>query len=156
VSSARGQANHYLYLARLVLAAWQRERAAEQVPAATLDAAFGPGCHAHLQAAYGWFLLAVTGAEEAPASIPGRVAELPPIPAGKAVPAEIREFELLERGGWLADLLAWQPDVPGQVTRRADNLARPAGQAAGPAEFAGWTQALEDAIARMGDSLDEY
>jgi hypothetical protein len=157
MSSARALANHHLYLARLVLGAWQRERVAEQVPPTTLDAAFAPGCHAHLVAAYGWFLLAIVAADDSPGPPPSRVAELPPQPAGKAVPAEIREFEQLERGGWLAALLAWQPAPPGQTApRRPDNLARPVAAAAGPAEFAAWADALDAAMQRMSDSLDEY
>lgn len=156
MSSPRGLANHHLYLGRLLLAAWQREREAGQVPAATLDQAFAPGCHAHLLQAYGWFLLAIVGPEELPASPPAGVSELPSQPAGKAVPGEVREFEQLEQGGWLADLLAWQPALPGAARRGPGNLARTVTTSAGPEDFTTWAGELEALFDRMGDSLDEY
>lgn len=156
MSSPRGLANHHLYLARLVLSAWAREAAEEQVPAQTLAEAFGPACHTQLLRAYGWFLLAIAGPDELPPEPPVRVADVPPFPEGKAVPGEIREFEQLERDGWLAELLAWQPPRPGQVVRRPGNLARPAGTDAGPETLESWAQSLDTLFQRMGDSLDEY
>ncbi|MBN7798377.1 DUF6586 family protein [Parahaliea mediterranea] len=160
MSSARGLANHHLYLARLVLDAWGRECEAQQVSAATLSEAFGPACHAHLGRAYGWFLLAVAGAEPLPLEPPSRAADLPPRPAGKAVPGEIREFERLEREGWLAQMLAWAPQRPGQGSaaraRQPGNLARPAPSVDGPDTFRGWARDLDSLFQRMGDSLDEY
>jgi len=160
MSSARGLANHHLYLAQLVLGAWARECEAQQVPAATLAEAFGPACHTHLARAYGWFLLALAGGEQLPPEPPSRVAELPPQPAGKAVPGEVREFERLEREGWLAQMLAWAPQRPGQGSpargRQPGNLARPAPVIDGPDTFQRWAQALDSLFQRMGDALDEY
>lgn len=156
MSTPRGLANHHLYLARLVLGAWARERAAEDVPAATLAEAFGPGCHDHLVRAYGWFLLAVASPDAIPDTAPARVADLPPLPAGKAVSGEIREFEQLEREGWLADMLAWQPQRPGQATRAVGNLARSTPDTGGHGRFEGWVDALDRQFQRMSDSLDEY
>ncbi|TXS92976.1 hypothetical protein FV139_13560 [Parahaliea maris] len=156
MSSPRGLANHHLYLARLVLAAWQRDSSAGVVPASTLAAAFGSGCHQHLLRAYGWFLLAVSAPGELPAAPPTRVADLAPPPEGKAVAGEIREFEQLERSGWLADMLGWECPAPGATRRSPGNLASTVEQATGPGEFAGWVDSLESRFARMADSMDEY
>ncbi|WP_116364240.1 DUF6586 family protein [Parahaliea mediterranea] len=157
MSSPRGLANHHLYLARLVLAAWQRDVAAAEVPASTLAAAFGPACQAHLLRAYGWFLLAVSNPPELPATLPGRVADLPSPPEGRAISGELREFEQLEKSGWLAELLAWQVATPGGGARRSfGNLASGADAPAGPEHFGQWAGQLEARFARMGDALDEY
>lgn len=156
MSSARGLANHHLYLARLVLSAWQREVADGVTPARTLCAAFGPGCHEHLLRAYGWFLLALSAPGDMPAQPPKRVAGLAPPPDGKAVAGELREFEQLERGGWLAEMLEWECPAPGTSRRSPGNLASAVEQTAGPGEFAAWAEALESRFARMADSMDEY
>jgi len=156
MSSPRGLANHHLYLARLVLSAWQRDLSAAEVPARTLSAAFGPACHGHLLRAYGWFLLAVSAPGELPSTPPTSVADLAPPPEGKAVAGEIREFGQLERSGWLADMLGWDSPAPGASRRTPGNLASPADQAAGPEAFARWVEALEARFSRMSDSLDEY
>ncbi len=153
MGSARGRANHALYMARLVLAAWRRDAAEESVPAVSLSQAFLPAVRDHLQQAYGWFLLEILRPEPMPAVPPRTCAALPGIAAGKALPGEIREFAQLEATGWLAGLLA-TGDL--QVTGNApDNLA--AGPAfITPAEAAGWADALQVQFERMADSLDEY
>lgn len=156
MSSPRGHANHRLYLARLVLAAWQRECATEQVPAQTLAQAFGPACHDHLLQSYGWFLLAIARPDDAAARVPQCVAELPELPAGKALAGEIREFEQLEQSGWLAELLGWQTSQAATGGRLPGNLASPAVDVTGPEAFETWSRALDDLFQRMGDSLDEY
>ncbi|GAB3272062.1 DUF6586 family protein [Parahaliea aestuarii] len=156
MSSPRGLANHHLYLARLVLTAWQRDAAAAEVPAGTLVAAFGPACHQHLLRAYGWFLLAISSPAEVPTAPPTRVSELPPPPQGRAVPAELREFQLLESEGWLADLVNWSAAEPVAARRSFGNLATASQQPAGPQRFSEWVQGLDECFARMGDSLDEY
>ncbi|MFV0277268.1 MAG: hypothetical protein ACK5HY_08805 [Parahaliea sp.] len=157
MSSARGLANHHLYLARLVLAAWRDEDQAGQVPAPVLAGAFGPGVRDHLQRAYGWFLLAIAAPDEQPPVPPARLAELPPCAEGRARAGELREFEQLEAAGWLADLLAWQPPALGRRERSPGNLARPAAVRGGGSEdFGAWAEALERCFQRMGDSLNEY
>lgn len=156
---SRGLANHRLYLARLVLDAWERDRLAQAVPARTLDQAYAPGVREHLIAAYGYFLnhvLDPTGAtgEDGP---PRCCAELPEQIAGKALPGEIREFQRLEQEGWLADLLAPLP-----TATAAGRRPSPGGLAVsvatdwpGPEQAAAWHQRLSATFERMGDSLDE-
>lgn len=155
MSSPRALANHRLYLARLLLSAWTEARAQQEVAARVLDEAFGPGCHAHLRAAYGWFLLNLLNLDQPPGEPPLRVADLPSLPPGRVLPAEIREFEQLEQSGWLAELLQWQAPATGGGQRSPANLASGA-PATGPDTFSGWCDALEAHFQRMGDAIDEY
>jgi hypothetical protein len=154
VSSARAQANHRLYLAKIQLAAWRRALDEQEVAASTLTQAFQPAVQQHLRSAYGYFLLAISGCEDSTAEPPGCCDELPPVPPGRSIPGEIREFQQLELGGWLAELLA-QP-APGPLGERSrDNLASPVAARSGPETAAHWIQQLERLFDRMGSALDE-
>ncbi len=153
MSSPRGQANHGLYLARLLVAAWRRDIAAENIPASVLAQAFGPAVRRHLLDAYGWFLLDLQKPAQLPAAPPHSVAGLPEVAPGKAVPAEIEEFALLEQQGWLADLLR-EPGAT-EARRSAASLAAPTATLLDPDDLQAQAQLLEDAFARMGDFLDE-
>jgi len=155
MSSARALANHHLYLARIVLGAWEREAGREELPSQLLLQAFGPGCREQLLAAYGWFMLALAGPDELPAEPPREVADLPERAPGKSVPAEIREFAQLERDGWLRSLLDWEPEAPARA-RSPGNLVRNVEAGADAASFRGWAEALESLFTRMSDFLDEY
>ncbi|MEP5569006.1 MAG: hypothetical protein ABJN62_14295 [Halioglobus sp.] len=153
MSSARGQANHALYLARILLAAWRQDLSAESVASVTLTQAYMPAVRFHLGRAYGWFLIEVTRPGGLPSDPPRSVAELPEVVAGKAVPGELKEFQQLEQGGWIGDMLA---DETLQVaSARPDNLAVNA-VIQGPDLAAVWADQLQGLFDRMGDSLDEY
>tara|TARA_R110001592_G_scaffold240929_2_gene501215 strand:- start:35368 stop:35835 length:468 start_codon:yes stop_codon:yes gene_type:complete len=155
LSGARARANHELYLGKIVIAAWRRELAREDVPAATLAQAFHAGVRNHLVAAYGWFLLAVSQAEVPPQGLPQSCQELPPMPEGRVYPPEINEFRQLETSGWLFAMLHTAAvDVPG--ARQPGNLALSTHNARGTEQVEHWLQQLEDLFERMGDSLDEY
>ncbi len=156
MSSAQALANHYLYLCRVVLDAWAEGRAREEVAARVLDDAFAPACHGHLKAAYGWFLLNLMNLDELPAHCPESVAGLPSPPPGQVLSGEIQEFQLLEREGWLADMLGWSPARPGRSSRSAGNLATTAPQSSGPERFAAWREQLEVHFQRMAGAIDEY
>ena len=155
MSSARAQANHSLYLAKIQLASWQRALAAQDIPAATLTQAFLPGVREHLRRAYGWFLLAVSAAEQPCEPPPRDCAELSAVAQGKAVPPEIREFQQLEGSGWLAELLS---DGAAQVQagRVRGNLATATLESPGFEQTEHWLQNLQALFDRMSDSLDEY
>ena len=84
MSGYRAQANHRLYLARLLADAWAQALAAEEVPAWTLAQAFEPAACDHLADAYGWFLLEIAQPDPAPAQPPHGCAELPPAAPGKS------------------------------------------------------------------------
>ncbi len=153
MSAFHAQAGHRLYLARLMAEAWQREIEREQVPRSILAQAFEPAICSHLADAYGWFLLEIARPDEPPAEPPRSVTQLPQTAAGRAAPPELREFERLEREGWLVGLLASR--------RGAIEAQRPAGSLAGapaadPALLRDWADRLEALFARMSESLDEY
>ncbi|MCB1675537.1 MAG: hypothetical protein KDI01_04565, partial [Halioglobus sp.] len=148
MSSARARANHHLYLAKIVQDGWRAALAAQGIPGQTLAQAYLPAVSEHLVRAYGWFLLEVTGAEPVPGAPPRGCDELPPVPAGKAVPGEIREFQALERSGWLADMLAERDLSPG-APRTPGNLAAASADIPDPEQVADWTAQLEALFARM-------
>ena len=100
MSSARGQANHALYLARILIDAWQRDSDARSVAATILSQAYAPAIREHLVTAYGWFLLEVTRPGALPEQPPRSLSELPDVSDGKALPGEIREFHRLEQDGF--------------------------------------------------------
>jgi hypothetical protein len=153
MSSARGQANHALYLARILIEAWQRDSAAESVAATTLAQAYVPAIRAHLTAAYGWFLLEITRPGTLPEQPPRSIDELPQTATGKALPGEIRELRRLEQDDWIGELLS--VSVVSAPTVSAGNLAV---SVAGPtpAQAGDWADRLQTLFDRMGDSLDEY
>ncbi|HEY7775560.1 MAG TPA: DUF6586 family protein [Kineobactrum sp.] len=153
MSSARGQANHKLYLARLLLAGWEQQRASQAAPASTLAQAFAPGVRAHLLDAYGWMLLALVNADQASTGIPHAVAELPPVAPGKAVPAQLQEFIRLEASGWLADLL--REPTYSVSSRGSSSLARTADDIPAPEDLQHWAHELEASLVRTSDLLDE-
>ncbi len=154
MSSARGQANHRLYLARILLLAWERALTEEDVAGTVLNQAYLPAVKEHLTGAYGWFLLEISRPDPVPAIIPHSVHELPGVTQGKALAGEIREFSQLEESAWLGELLAAQPaktlKTPGQ------NLASNAGEGADISQMRHWADQLQALFDRMSDSLDEY
>jgi hypothetical protein len=153
MSSARGQANHALYLARILIGAWQRDSAAESIAATTLAQAYAPAVRAHLTAAYGWFLLEITRPGVLPEEPPRSIDVLPDVAAGKALPGEIRELHQLEQDGWIGELLTMSTAAAPAAS--AGNLAV---SVAGPtpAQACDWADRLQSLFDRMGDSLDEY
>ncbi len=153
MSSARGQANHALYLARILLAAWQRDLESEAVAVTALTQSYLPAVRLHLANAYGWFLLEITRPGGLPESPPQCTADLPGVTEGKALPGEIREFEQLEQSGWIGEMLAGESSRGSSSS--VGNLAV-AAPAAGPEQGARWAGQLQDLFDRMGDSLDEY
>lgn len=155
MSAVRGNANQSLYLARILLDAWRAALEGEETGEAVLAEAFLPGVREHLIHAYGWFLLETAGFEDWQGPPPRAVAALPPIPQGKAVAGELREFEILEREGWLGELLA-ETEVARKARSSRGNLAVAAPAIPGAADARQWLQRLNEAMDRMRDSFDEY
>lgn len=151
----RGAANQSLYLARIVLAGWDAERDRGRYPDATVTAAYWPAVCRHLWDGYGWFLLAVSGVADASSDeLPATTADLQTPEAGRARPPELREFELLERDGWLSELLA--ADVqPGASGRSASGVIGSDRGAPAFALAARWVALLEQTMQRMDDFLAE-
>ncbi|RLA49405.1 MAG: hypothetical protein DRR04_00485 [Gammaproteobacteria bacterium] len=155
MSSARARANHGLYLAKIQLSGWRRALAAQDIPAVTITQAFLPAVREHLLAAYGWFLLEVSGSEQLTGQPPRGCAGLPDIAAGRAVPGEIREFHQLETQGWLAEIVS-DHEVPVRATPMQGNLAVAAPELTGCERAQQWIDNLEALFDRMSNSLDEY
>ena len=123
-----------------------------------LREAFLPAVRLHLLESYGWFLLAVSGVEEAPpARRPERVADLPTPEPGRALPPELQEFGLLESSGWLGDMLAADVSADSGLAAPRAGGALIGSDADAPdfARAAAWAGALEGTMARMDDSLAE-
>ena len=158
MSSARAQANHGLYLAKILLGSWQAAVAAEELPVRTINQAFVPAVRGHLLDAYGWFLLELSGADSAAGKPPHSCKELADVVAGKAIPGEIREFQQLETDGWLAHLLSAQqrPAASPGGSRTPGNLLVNAAEGLPDSDRMGeWLARLERLFERMSDSLDE-
>lgn len=153
MSQSHAQANHRLYLARLLIAAWERELEGQRVPAWTLAQAFEPAICDHLADAYGWFLLEIIRLDDPPELPPRRCAQLPPPAAGRERPPELREFELLERDGWLAEVLRERRGVI-RPQRSSGSLAGTAPPE--PARAREWADSLQALFDRMSESLEEY
>ena len=112
-----------------------------------------PGVRQHLADAYGWFLLEITRPGALPESPPRGVSQLPEVAQGKALPGEIREFQRLEQGGWIGDMLTG--DLGTAHSSNSENLAV-AAPLSGPEQASFWADQLQSLFDRMGDSLDEY
>lgn len=156
MTSARGQANQKLYLARILLSAWREALAAQQLPVQVLAQAFLPAIRQHLGDAYGWFLLEVSGSDAAAQPLPRNCGDLPAPAEGKVVAGEIREFENLENTGWLATMLQADDDISLPAIRSPGNLANATPQLLGPDDAEAWLDKLAALFERMSESLDEY
>ena len=155
MSSARGRANHGLYLARILLSAWREALARQELPALVLAQAFHPAARNHLLDAYGWFLLALSQADPLPVTPPHSCAQVPPAPQGKVLAGEINELRQLETGGWLGAMLQ-ESTFASQGSQRQGSLARVVSDQPDPEQVEHWLEHLAELFDRMGDSLDEY
>ena len=155
MSSARANANQALYLAKILHHSWHGALAAQELPLNTLNQAFLPAVRGHLQRAYGWFLLELAGADTPADGPPRRCEELPPVPAGRAVPGELRELARLETEGFLAGVLATEPSAAPAATRRAGLVAARVDEGPDHAQVGHWIADFESMCERMRNSLDE-
>lgn len=154
--SHRARANHALYLASIVLQAWERERAGSPHASSAVDLAFAIAAIAHLRNAYGWFLLAVHCPERELREPPRSCAELPPQPEGRALNLQIEELMRMEEGGWLAQLLGPLPEPgPAGNSERAMALLSRSSDTPDPEQLRHWHGALSEVFDRMSDTLDE-
>ena len=159
MSGNRGLANQALFQARILLAGWEHCAEGQLRSADQLSAAFRPAVLFHLGNAYGWFLLAVAGldTEPDPMALPREAGAVPEPPPGRTVAPELREFALLERDGWLGDMLTAGQATASMSTRASatQGLLGSDRQPPGIGDFQRWCDALQQVMHRMDDSLDE-
>lgn len=153
MSSARGFANHSLYMARLLVGAWRQQRDAAKAMPSAIDAAFAPAVRLHLLDAYGWFLLATVRATDLPTTPPHSVDTIPALGKGLALPAEVDEYRQLEQTAWLGRLQA--PLPKGMPRPTAGNVLAISGGYPQLADYADWCEHFEALFTRISDSLDE-
>jgi len=128
---------------------------------------------AHFLEAYGWFLLAVSGVDDAdPGSLPQSTRDLPSPEPGRALMPEIAEFAQLESSGWIAQLIEASADDShlGQASKNshagaagrdtpssfgAQGLLVSDREPLGFAVAQAWADSLNSTMARMDDSLAE-
>ena len=122
MSSARGLANHSLYMARLVLAGWSRELEQAGASRQAMQAAFAPAVRLHLLDAYGWFLLATIRQTKLPERAPHHSQELPPLGPGIAEPGELDELKSGNFSGNTLVLIGPEGDFSSQEVTIAVNL----------------------------------
>lgn len=152
----RGKANESLHFARVLLRAWDvsREHSADSPRA--VRAAFMPAVKLHLEHAYGWFLMAVSGEDTTNEPTPPfRVASLRPPPAGRMAAPELSEFALLEASGWIGDMLSPDLESSSSLAGSASSLLV---SDQGPADYPlalDWASRLEGIMARIDDSMAE-
>lgn len=144
-------ANQSLYHAGILLSAWSHAKASGEAPERAITLAFAAPVQARLLDGYGWLLLAACRIRQAPETPPHSVDNLPPIPAGLVLPAEVTACAELELNGWIADLrspIDRQPTV-----RPANSLAVEV--ATSLEQFQEWSTRLKDLAAQIADAIDE-
>lgn len=155
MASARGLANHSLYMARLLAGQWQISlgELTRSSPEQALNAAFAPALRLHLLDAYGWFLLATVRATALPDAPPHRISELPELGRGIVEPGELEECRQLELTGWLAQL---QKSIPsGLPPRSSAQVLASSGTYPRLDDFESWIAELARLFNHLGESLDE-
>jgi len=153
MASARGLANHSLYMARLLVSQWRVSLLDQPLMEQALNAAFAPALQLHLLNAYGWFLLACVRVASLPNCPPHDTKGLPALSLGIVEPEEIDECRHLEISGWLAQL---QCPIPhGLPPKNHGAILASSGTYPSVGDFEDWMEALDRLIGRMGESLDE-
>jgi len=145
-------ANQCLYHARIVQAGWQSLLEAQREPSLAINLAFAPLTQKVLLDAYGWLLLAGCRVTSAPEHPPHTVRDLPSLPAGLVLPADIAICAELESSGWVAELQA--PISRNATVRQYNNLAT---NSAVPTleQFDLWAQNLTALAQNIADAIDE-
>lgn len=149
-------ANQKLYHAAILTRMLSDERERERIPLSVLLEAVGEPARQHLQAAYGWFLVALAGPSELPDAPPRNVSDLvATFGLGDPLRGELVELRQLEASGWLAELLASaSPNVGGG--QRREGVVPLVAQAWDDSRLAEWRGQLEGLIDRLSHGLEEW
>ncbi len=154
MNSPRALANHARYLATIQLDGWATALASDDRPGWVVDAAFAPALQLHLQAAYGWLLLAAARVTAPPPTPPRCVAELPSLAKGLTLPAEVQHCAELERSGWLAELLTPMPTRP-QPRKPAVGVLASTAMVPDLDAARRWCLALDELVLAVDHAIDE-
>ncbi len=154
-ADARSRANQHLYFAALHMQFLRAELERELHPASVLLESLGQSIQFHLQRAYGWFLLELTGTTLPVVAPPVNVAQAVTYLDGEEpLRGELVELRNLEAAdGWLADLLAVQ-----ESARPTAGMQLGIQMVSSPWTIEGlehWHSSLSDLMDRMSDSLEE-
>ena len=125
---------------------------AQREPSLAVDLAFAPLLQKVLLDAYGWLLLAGCRVRSTPEHPPHAVRDLPSLPTGLVLPAEIAVCAELESTGWLAALQA--PISRNATVRQSNNLAAKSGVPS-LEQFDLWSQNLSALAQQIADAIDE-
>ena len=125
---------------------------AQREPSLAVDLAFAPLLQKVLLDAYGWLLLAGCRVRSTPEHPPHAVRDLPSLPTGLVLPAEIAVCAELESTGWLAALQA--PISRNATVRQSSNLAANSGVPS-LEQFDLWSQNLSALAQQIADAIDE-
>jgi hypothetical protein len=125
---------------------------AQREPSLAVDLAFAPLLQKVLLDAYGWLLLAGCRVRSTPEHPPHAVRDLPSLPTGLVLPAEIAVCAELESTGWLAALQA--PISRNATVRQSNNLAANSGVPS-LEQFDLWSQNLSVLAQQIADAIDE-
>ena len=125
---------------------------AQREPSLAVDLAFAPLLQKVMLDAYGWLLLAGCRVRSATEHPPHTVRDLPSLPTGLVLPAEIAVCAELESNGWLAALQA--PISRNATVRQSNNLAA---NTAVPSleQFDLWSENLTALAQHIADAIDE-
>ena len=153
MATARGFANHAIYMARILLDTWESTiRSEKEFSPDVVNGAFAPAVRLHLIDAYGWFLLDAIKAPRLPDHPPHGVADLPKQQKGLPVAELIEDFARLERSGWLADLLS---PVPAGLPTEAKEMIV-GGSLPGLRECTAWRDSLANLFGDVSEIAQEY
>ena len=125
---------------------------AQREPSLAVDLAFAPLLQKVLLDAYGWLLLAGCRVRSTPEHPPHAVRDLPSLPTGLVLPAEIAVCAELESTGLLAALQA--PISRNATVRQSNNLAANSGVPS-LEQFDLWSQNLSALAQQIADAIDE-
>jgi len=144
-------ANQCLYHADILISAWQHSAQNSEVLDTQVALAFAPPVQSNLLNGYGWLLLAACRIRQTPEVVPHAVAQLPPLPTGLVLPAEVEVCAQLESDGWIAELQA--PIEQTAAVRRSNSLAVEHGVSW--EQFLHWAERLKALAQQISDGIDE-
>ena len=132
------------------------ERERQELPLSVLMPAVGEPARWHLQAAYGWFLVALAEPPELPPKVPGSVADLvAELHLEEPLRGELVELRHLEASGWLQALLAPAAGRAATAKSPADSGLALLAQEWDETQLERWHGEIADLIDRMSHGLEE-